>query len=178
MVLAKVWQIYDDIGYTACTTGNLELAEQMFTLAIESCAAKNSMKEQKLKSLIGLADTMLLRHRRAECTRLYNRVINILAREGASTDHERYMLAHALEKLAYIRFEEQQDEEAVKLLQRSLRLLEKIYGAVHDALVPRLLQLSRMHSQMKNTDESVACLSRARKIQADLRQSHSKINSN
>jgi len=176
MVLAKVWQIYDDVGYTACTTGNLELAEKMFTLAIESCAAKHSMKEQRLKSLIGLADTMLLRNRRAECSRLYNRVINILAREGAASDHERYMLAHALEKQAYIRFEEQQSDEAVKLLQRSLRLLEKIYGCVHDALVPRLLQLSRMHSQMKNTNESIACLTRARSIQTESEQSRRKSN--
>jgi tetratricopeptide (TPR) repeat protein len=173
MVLAKVWQIYDDIGYTACTTGNLKLAEQMFTLAIESCASKRSMKEQRLKSLIGLADTMLLSNRRAECSRLYNRVINLLAREGTANDHERYMLAHALEKQAYIRFEEKQDEEAVKLLQRSMRLLERIYGSVHDALVPRLLQLSRMHAQMKNTDQSLACLTRARRIQTESdRSSH------
>jgi len=173
MMMAKVWQIYDDIGYTACTTGNYDLAERMFTAAIESCASLTSMQEQKLKSLIGLADTLLLRGQRADGCRLYSRVINIFARTGASTHHQRYMLAHALEKLGYSRIEEQRHDDALKLLQRSLRILENIYGGVHQSLVPRLLKISLVHSQLRNTDESLAYLNRARSIQSALQNTAS-----
>ena len=165
MIYAKIWQIYDDVGYAACQSGNLDLAQKMFELAVECCGGQRNMRSQRTKSMIGLADTAMLRGNVAESARLYTRVINAYARSGVATKQDQYMLAHALERLGYMRAEECRYIDAIKLLQRSVRLSERIYGSVHSELVTRLLKISLLLSQTGAVDQSLAVLHRARAIQ-------------
>jgi tetratricopeptide (TPR) repeat protein len=166
MIKTRLWQIYDEVGFTACSKGDLDLAERMFNAAIDSCSFDKTMQVQRIKSLIGLADTFSMDERKKkEAAKLYNRAINSLARIDSKPGNERLMLAHALERLGYLLIEERRYEEALKPLLRSVRIVEKLWGLRSQALIPRLLKISYIYSITDRPTEAIEAFTHARAIQ-------------
>jgi len=165
MLTSRIWHIYHDIGSTACLAGDCDIAAKMFTQAIEICSNR-SMQRNKVKSLIGLADTLVMQKQAAEATRTYKRALNIFARIGAPEHADKRMLAHVLEKLGYLYEQEDRQEDAIKMLQRSVRVSEQIIGAKHPSLVHRLLKIASLHIRFNETEESMACFNRVQEIRS------------
>jgi len=165
MLSSRIWNIYNDIGSTACQAGDYDLAVRMFTMAIDTCA-KTSMQGPKVKSLIGLADALIMQRHTDEAAKMYNRAVNIFARIGTPERSDKRMLAHALEKLGYLRELEDKQEEALRLLERSVRVTEQAVGVKDPSLIHRLLKISSFHIRFGNSAASLECFNRVKQIRA------------
>jgi tetratricopeptide (TPR) repeat protein len=166
MITEKVWSIYDQVGSTANANGHHRLAQQMFSAALDTCANRKSLKQEKMKSLVGLADSYLLQNQIDDAERLYKRVLNSMARSGITSSTDKHIFAHVLENLAYIIEKRGGIEESLKMLRRSLRLSEQIVGSNHPSLVHRLRQISAMHTKLGDADGAMRTMNRAKCIQS------------
>ncbi|HEY9774628.1 MAG TPA: tetratricopeptide repeat protein [Planktothrix sp.] len=157
----RIWQIYDEVGSAACASGHLKLARQMFTAAVETCGSDNRLSIERAHSLIGLADTHYLGSDSDEAERLYKRVINLAIRFNVDSGRGRLILARSLDRLGSLLMQQGKFAAALKLLQRSARILEKT--ALDDsALRQVLLRISYINTICGDTDRALETLQQAR----------------
>lgn len=165
MITARLWRIYDDIGSTACATGHYRLAEEMFSAALESCTAVKALRREKIKSLVGLADALLLQNKSEKASLLYKRALNILARLSVRRPADKHILAHILETLAYLDASRNSNESSLKYLLRSVRITQELAGPEHSSLARRLKKIALIYLQTGETELSLTYLQRAQSAQ-------------
>jgi hypothetical protein len=159
MLPAKIWSIYNELGSTACRTQNFSLARKMFGAAMAVCEGNARLKRQRIRSLVGLADTCMMEHDCVGAAALYKRALNICARMNMSSPPDLWLFTHILESVARIDTEQNNLQDALKTLHRCVRLTSD-----RPAKIRRLMQLSLLQSRLGATDAAAGLLRQARSI--------------
>ena len=87
---------------------------------------KQGLAPREMRSLIGLADALLLQSQPDIALTIYNRALNIFARLANVKPADKHVLAHALEAMGQIAMRQKSSDQALKYMLRSVRITKEL----------------------------------------------------
>jgi len=147
MLKMRLWKIYNEVGSAACATGHYDLARRMFDAALEECSTNKALRREKMRSLIGLADALLLQSQPDIALTIYNRALNIFARLANVKPADKHVLAHALEAMGQIAMRQKSSDQALKYMLRSVRITKELPNSEPAVLARRLKETALIYYQ-------------------------------
>ncbi len=164
MLKMRLWKIYNEVGSAACATGHYDLAQRMFDAALEECSTNKALRREKIRSLIGLADALLLQSQPDIALAIYNRAVNIFARLANVKPADKHVLAHALEAMGQIAMRQNSSAQALKYMLRSVRITKELPNSEPAVLARRLKETALIYYQQGDQQMSFEFLQRSKHI--------------
>ncbi len=157
----SIWNHYIEVAKCALSAREPQLAETMFSAALEE-AQRGTVQEKLLaESWFGLGQTHQMQKRFVLAAYYYKKALALYDR-----DKEKFacQLAAIFDNLAELRLSANDLIKARTFFRKSVAIYERILGKDSEVLAPRLFRLGYIASELSQTDLALAYYRRAKSI--------------
>jgi tetratricopeptide (TPR) repeat protein len=161
MITESIWRTYTDVGCTAYSQGNYELAEKMFLSALENLDLSKTPAIRVGAAYRNLAVACHKQSKLAEAQQYYKKAL-VAYQNSQVADPA--LIAWTLDGLAETYFSTRDFIKARPLFKRVLKLYEQLFGEASPVLAPRLLRLGWIACSTGKADQAVEYFNRAKQL--------------
>jgi tetratricopeptide (TPR) repeat protein len=155
-----IWTQYYELGNSALTAKQWDVAEKMFAAAAEEARRMFINPRLLADSWFGLAQTHHSRNQFELATFFYKKAITFYLEEP----RYRLKLAACWDNLAELHLLNSELSKALPLYKKSIALYEKALGVDNPVLAPRLIRLGYIYAKLKSCDKALDCYQRAKSL--------------
>ena len=156
-----IWSQYAELGKNALKAKQLDLAEKMYTAAVEEAQRGRGDLVRLAESWFGLAQTHHSRQQAVLAIYYYKKAMGVYEKDSGKFGSQ---LAATWDNLAEIAMLQNELPRAYSFLKKSIALYEKLFGMNSEVLSPRLLRMGYVYTQFKEFDKALACYARAKSL--------------